>query len=160
MVPPSPSSRPPASLQLALRSIDQAGRDREWTLDVPSDLAYVGAAVDLIARHCPPGLLSARRITFNLRTAFAEALSNAILYGNGSDPAKRVHVRVQAGPDALRLHVADEGAGFDPTDLPDPTRPENIEREDGRGLFVMRHLVDQVTFNDKGNAVCLTFRAG
>ena len=134
--------------------------DLELALEVPSDLAYVGEAVDVVARHCPPGLLSARRITFNLRTAFAEALANAILYGNSSDPAKRVHVRLEAGPDGLRLHITDEGAGFDPSNLPDPTSPENLEREDGRGLFVMRHLVDQVTFNDRGNAVCLMFRAG
>lgn len=132
----------------------------EWSLEVPSDLTYVGEAVDLVARHCPVGLLSARRVTFNLRTALAEALSNAILCGNGSDPTKRVHVRVEVWPDALRLHIADDGPGFDPTDQPDPTRPENLEREDGRGLFVMRHLVDHVTFNDRGNAVCLTFRAG
>ena len=136
------------------------GRDLELRLEVPSDLAYVGEAVELVARHCPAGLLSPRRVQFNLRTALAEALANAILYGNGQDPRKRVHVRVEVARDALRLHVSDEGTGFDPASLPDPTREENLEREDGRGLFVMRHLVDHVSFNEKGNAVCLTFRAG
>ena len=132
----------------------------ELRLEVPSDLAYVGEAVELVARHCPAGLLSPRRVAFNLRTALAEALANAILYGNGRDPAKRVHVRVEAERDALRLHVSDDGGGFDPRSLPNPTLRENLEREDGRGLFVMRHLVDHVSFNEQGNAVCLTFRAG
>ena len=143
-----------------MRRGGRGGLELELRLDVPSDLAYVGEAVEVVARHCPSGLLSPRRVQFNLRTALAEALANAILYGNGADPAKQVHVRVEAARDALRLHVADEGDGFDPASSPDPTRRENLEREDGRGLFVMRHLVDQVSFNAKGNAVCLTFRAG
>ena len=50
--------------------------------------------------------------------------------------------------------------GFDPSGVPDPTLPERLEREDGRGLFVLKSLVDQVAFNEKGNSVCLTLRAG
>jgi serine/threonine-protein kinase RsbW len=130
------------------------------SLDVPSALEYVGPAVELIAIQCRAGTLSRRRVEFNLRTALAEALANAICYGNREDPAKLVRVRVELAPDAVRLHIADEGCGFDPAATPDPTLPANLEREDGRGLFVMRHLVDQVTFNDRGNAVCLTLRAG
>jgi len=132
----------------------------ELSLDVPSDLAYVGQAVELIACQCETGILSPRRLQFNLRVALAEALANAIRYGNGLDPAKLVRVRVEVASDAVRLHVADEGRGFDPQATPDPTTPDNVMREDGRGLFVMRHLVDQVTFNDRGNVVCLTLRAG
>jgi len=132
----------------------------ELSLDVPSDLAYVGPAVDLIAAQCETGILSPRRLQFNLRVALAEALANAMRYGNAMDPAKLVRVRVEVAPDAVRMHVADEGGGFDPRTTPDPTTPDNLVREDGRGLFVMRHLVDQVTFNDRGNVVCLTLRAG
>lgn len=143
-----------------VRRRGRQGLEVELILDVPSDLAIVGEAVDLVARHCPAGILSPRRLEFNLRTALAEALANAILYGNGEDPAKRVRVRVETTPDQVRLHVTDEGDGFDPNALPDPTSPDNLEREDGRGLFVMQHLVDQVTFNARGNAICLTLRAG
>lgn len=129
-------------------------------LDVPSDVTYVGTAVELISDACHTGALSRRRVRFNLRTALAEALTNAMLYGNGADAAKRVRVRVELGSDVVRIHVADDGAGFDDATVPDPTTPDRLEREDGRGLFVMRHLVDQVTFNARGNAVCLTLRSG
>jgi serine/threonine-protein kinase RsbW len=129
-------------------------------LDVPSDLGMVGDAVELVATHLPPGMLSPRRISFNLRTALAEALGNAIRYGNGEDPDRVVRVYVELRRDFVRIHVDDDGQGFDPSRLPDPTHPDNLEREYGRGLFVIRHLVDDVAFNEKGNGICLTLRAG
>jgi len=129
-------------------------------LDVPSDLGMVGDAVELVASHVPPGTLSPRRISFNLRTALAEALGNAIRYGTGEDPERIVRVRVELAEDMVRIHVVDDGNGYDPRRLPDPTHPDNLEREFGRGLFVIRHLVDDVAFNEKGNGICLTLRAG
>ena len=129
-------------------------------LDVPSDLGMVGDAVELVASHLPPGTLSPRRISFNLRTALAEALGNAIRYGNGENPDRVVRVRVELGRDFVRIYIVDDGVGFDPSRTPDPTSPENLEREFGRGLFVIRHLVDDVAFNEKGNGICLTLRAG
>ena len=129
-------------------------------LDVPSDLGMVGDAVELVASHVPAGMLSPRRISFNLRTALAEALGNAIRYGTGEDPERVVRVRVELSRDFVRIHVVDDGHGFDPERLPDPTHPDNLERDYGRGLFVIRHLVDDVAFNEKGNGICLTLRAG
>jgi anti-sigma regulatory factor (Ser/Thr protein kinase) len=135
------------------------GYDTELRLDVPSDLALVHDAVELIAAQCA-GALSRRRVAFNLRTALAEALANAMTYGNGSDPTKVVRVRVEVGGEAVRIHVADDGAGFDVAAVPDPTTPDHLWREDGRGLFVIRHLVDQLSFNDRGNVICLLLKAG
>ena len=129
-------------------------------LDVPSDLGIVGDAVELIASHVPPGTLSPRRISFNLRTALAEALTNAMTYGSRLDPAKAVTVRVEVTVQAVRIDVQDAGDGFDPAGVPDPTIPDNLPKEFGRGLFVLRHLVDEVSFNPKGNVICLTLRAG
>ena len=129
-------------------------------LDVPSDLGMVGDAVELVASHVPPGTLPPRRINFNLRTALAEALGNAIRYGTGEDPDRVVRVRVELGRDYVRIYIVDDGRGYDPSRLPDPTHPDNLERECGRGLFVIRHLVDDVAFNEKGNGICLTLRAG
>ncbi|HVH10998.1 MAG TPA: ATP-binding protein [Gemmatimonadales bacterium] len=144
----------------------RAGRgdaETELSLNVPSVLEYVGPAVELIAERLSagrPAPLSPRRIQFNFRTALAEALANAIAYGNGHDPARLVRVLVQVGRDAVRLYVTDEGGGFDPGAVPDPTLPDRLDREDGRGLFVLRKLVDEVVFNEKGNSVCLTLLAG
>ena len=131
-----------------------------FSLAVPSDLALVGDAVDLAARHCDVGVLSPRRLQFNLRTALAEALANAISYGNRHDRTKLVRIEVACVPDAIRIEIADDGSGFDPSEIPDPTMPEYLEREGGRGLFVLRHLVDTVEFNEQGNRVCLVLRAG
>ena len=138
------------------------GREVELSLEVPSALEYVGPAVELLVSAWPsrPRPLSPHRVRFNLRTALTEALSNAITYGNRHDATKLVRVRAEVRADAVPVHVMDEGDGFDPAQVPDPTLPENLEREAGRGLFVLRHVVDQVAFNEKGNAVCLTLRAG
>jgi serine/threonine-protein kinase RsbW len=129
-------------------------------LDVPSDLGMVGDAVELVASHVPPGTLSPRRISFNLRTALAEALGNAIRYGTGENPERIVRVRVELRRDFVRIYVVDDGRGFDTSRMPDPTLPAHVDREFGRGLFVIRHLVDDVVFNEKGNGICLTLRAG
>lgn len=128
--------------------------------EVPSALTLVGEAVELVADHCAQGALSPRRLRFHLRTALAEALANAITYGNREDPRRLVRVRVELGADWVRITVTDDGGGFDSDGIPDPTTPENLEREDGRGLFVMRHLADEVTFNAKGNVICLEWKAG
>lgn len=146
-------------MKIAVRRAGYSG-DVELLLRVPSDLSFVAEAVDLVATHTPSGILSPRRVQFNLRTVLAEALANAITYGNREDPTKNVEVRVEARSEFIRVTVTDSGEGFDPTVVPDPTAPEGLEREDGRGLFVIRHLVDAVDFNAKGNAVCLTLRAG
>jgi len=116
--------------------------------------------VELLVNALPADFLPARRIRFNLRTALAEALSNAIAYGNRYDVSKVVRVRAEVLREAIHIHVVDEGEGYRPDAVPDPTLPENREREGGRGLFVLRHIVDRVSFNEKGNAVCLTLLAG
>ena len=125
---------------------------------VPTDLEVVEEAVDVIARHCLASGLTPRAARFNLRVALSEALANAIVYGNQMDPAKRVDVRVEMDDGGFAVYVSDEGAGFDPTRVPDPTLPERIDRPDGRGLFLIRQLVDDVSFNDRGNAICMILR--
>ena len=86
-----------------------------------------------------------RQITLNVPVALTEAVSNAILRGNGDDPAKHVHVRARVDAECLVVEVGDEGPGFDlDASLVDPTTPDNLDREDGRGLFLMRKLMDSV----------------
>lgn len=128
------------------------------SLKVPTDLDVVEEAVDLIARHCLASGLSPRTARFNLRVALSEALANAIVYGNQMDPDKRVDVRVEAEGEKLSLCVQDEGDGFDPSVVPNPTLPDAIELTDGRGLFLIQQLVDEVYFNDRGNSICMIMR--
>jgi len=128
-------------------------------VDVPSDVRYIEKIVDLVARQCATLSFSARHCSLNVPVALSEALSNAILRGNREDPAK--HVRVRAALDEVELvvEVADEGAGFDLDHQHDPTSPEHLEDEDGRGIFLMKRLMDRVErFNDGGNVVRLVLR--
>jgi serine/threonine-protein kinase RsbW len=93
---------------------------------------------------------------FSIKLALEEALVNAIKHGNQMDRGKKVHIAYRVLPDRFDIRIADEGKGFDPEDVPDPTAIENLERPCGRGLMLMRHYMDEITFNDRGNAVVMT----
>jgi serine/threonine-protein kinase RsbW len=93
-----------------------------------------------------------------VRLALEEAIVNGLRHGNRGDPAKRVRVGYRVGPDLLLAFVEDEGPGFDPGRVPDPTRPENLERPGGRGLLLMRHHMSWVCFPKPGNRVLLAKR--
>ncbi|MCS7296706.1 MAG: ATP-binding protein [Bacteroidia bacterium] len=92
--------------------------------------------------------------------AVTEAISNAILHGNRQEAAKQVQLRFVWNPEdhLLTVEVRDEGEGFDPSNLPDPTESENLLRETGRGIFLMRNLADEVIFKERGRCVELRFR--
>ena len=85
--------------------------------------------------------------------ALEEALVNAIKHGNQLDRAKSVRVNYHVSPDRFDVQITDEGPGFDPVDVPDPTAPENIERPCGRGLLLMRHYMTEVAYHDRGRTV-------
>lgn len=87
-----------------------------------------------------------------------EAVNNAIVHGNKSDISKVVKVRFVFDSGNLMITVTDEGKGFKPSEIPDPTRPENIEELAGRGVFLMSKLADEIEFNRKGNSVKMTFK--
>jgi len=93
-----------------------------------------------------------------LEMALLEALDNASEHGNRGDPAKMVRVACWASPDRMTLTIEDEGTGFDPDSLPDPTAPENLLRECGRGIFLMRRLTDACWFEEQGRRVTLIKR--
>jgi serine/threonine-protein kinase RsbW len=90
---------------------------------------------------------------FGIRLALEEALVNAIKHGNQMDHTKRVRVAYGVAPDRFDVQITDEGPGFDPVDVPDPTAPENIERPCGRGLLLMRHYMTEVAYHDRGRTV-------
>jgi len=125
-------------------------------LRMPSDVAEVEAAVELIARHCFAGRSPCARTAFRLRVALSEALANAILRGNQSDPSKSVVIRAELFAESIRLGIEDEGHGFDLTRLTSPVLPESLEDEQGRGLFIISQLADRVEVNDRGNTIWMT----
>lgn len=130
-------------------------------LDIPSDVTYIEQVVDLVRHECEAMSFAPRQIMLNVPVALTEALSNAILRGNGDDPAKHVHVRAQVDTRELVVEVGDEGGGFDlDGNAIDPTTPEHLDREDGRGLFLMRKLMDRVERVDveHGSVVRMTLR--
>jgi serine/threonine-protein kinase RsbW len=87
-----------------------------------------------------------------------EAVNNAILHGNRSNPNKMVDIEISSINDQLHITVTDEGSGFRPETVPDPTTPENIEALNGRGIYLMSHLADQIQYSEKGNSVTMTFK--
>jgi serine/threonine-protein kinase RsbW len=95
---------------------------------------------------------------FSVHLALEEALVNAIRHGNRLDAAKQVRVRCDLSDDLMRIEVADEGNGFDPNGIPDPTDCEHREMPCGRVVMLMRRFMDRVDFNAKGNAVLLEKR--
>jgi serine/threonine-protein kinase RsbW len=99
---------------------------------------------------------------FSIRLALEEALVNAIKHGNQMDPAKKVRISYRLLADRFEVAISDEGTGFNPNDVPDPTAAENLERPCGRGLMLMRHYMSEVRYNDRGNAVVMSklFRNG
>ena len=103
------------------------------TVVVPSDLAIVEHTVDLVARH-----------------SFEKRL----------DPSKHGAVAIREVDQDVQVHVADQGEGFDPYCIPDPRHPDCVDRPAGWGLFLIKQLVDELTFNDRGNSICMTLRRG
>lgn len=93
----------------------------------------------------------------NIMIAVTESVNNAIRHGNKLDPNKNVKLSLLLNENQITFLIEDEGEGFDYNDLPDPTAPENIEKPGGRGIFLMRHLADEVNFKDQGKLVELSF---
>jgi serine/threonine-protein kinase RsbW len=124
-------------------------------LTIPSDPAEARRIQEEIEQ-----LLHAHHVNehdvFSIKLALEEALVNAIKHGNQMDRSKKVRIAYQLLPDRFHLQITDDGPGFDPSDVPDPTAFENLERPCGRGLMLMRHYMTEVAFNERGNGVAMT----
>jgi serine/threonine-protein kinase RsbW len=141
------SSRNPGSARVAL----------ERTL--PSEVEAISPFVDelmLLIRKCGCVLESETDIEIALR----EALANAIIHGNQEHPRKRVHVVCRCEPREVSIAVKDEGRGFDIDKLADPTAPENIGAVHGRGIYLMKALMDDVRFEEGGAVVRMRTSSG
>jgi serine/threonine-protein kinase RsbW len=92
---------------------------------------------------------------FGIRLSLEEAFVNAIKHGNRMDQSKKIRLRFNVGPDRFEIAITDEGNGYDPTAVPDPLADENLERPNGRGLFLMKHYMTEVTVHPPGNHVTM-----
>ena len=93
----------------------------------------------------------------NIMIAVTEAVNNAIKHGNSGDRSKNVSLSLNLKDSLIKFVIKDEGSGFDYQNLPDPTEPENLQKIGGRGIFLMKHLSDQVEFKEDGRVVELSF---
>jgi anti-sigma regulatory factor (Ser/Thr protein kinase) len=93
----------------------------------------------------------------NIMISVTEAVNNAIKHGNHNETSKDVSITLLLDDSQLKFRIEDQGVGFDYHNLPDPTAPENIEKPGGRGIFLMKHLADEVLFTENGSVVDLVF---
>jgi len=90
--------------------------------------------------------------------SLTEAVNNAIIHGNNADESKRVEINMEGQSTGVAISVTDEGPGFDPEEVPDPTAPENIECCGGRGVFIMSQLADRISYANNGSTVQMFFK--
>ncbi len=115
-------------------------------LRLPSRMEAVDEAAAAVAEFMNR-LGIAEDIAFGVDMAVREAVTNAVLHGNKLDDAKEVGLKLRNTPEVFEISVHDQGAGFDPDEVPDPTRDENILKTSGRGIFFMRNFMDEVVWS-------------
>ena len=96
------------------------------------------------------------RDVFSVRLALEEAIVNAIKHGNQMDPEKRVRIHYRVSSELFHVRIEDAGLGFNPTELPDPTSPENMEKLCGRGVMLIRGFMTSVDYHGRGNVVTMS----
>lgn len=123
-------------------------------LSIASDLAEARRVQEEIEEALISAKYSDRDI-FSIKLALEEALVNAIKHGNQMDPDKKVVVWYSIATDRFDVKITDDGPGFNPQEVPDPTAPENLERPCGRGLLLIRNFMTEVTYQGRGNIVTM-----
>ena len=131
------------------------GQPKATDVSIPSDPCEARRLQDHIETLLKSHQFNDKDI-FSIRLALEEALVNAIKHGNRFDRNKKVHVSYRVLPERFDVSITDEGKGFDPEGVPDPTATENLERPCGRGLMLMRHYMSHVAFSDSGSSVAMT----
>ncbi|ADK84593.1 response regulator receiver protein [Desulfarculus baarsii DSM 2075] len=147
------------SLSLSARSERRADHfpnvTQQTQIDTPSQQCYINDIIYLIAASAAAVGYVSHDLDNNLKLALVEAIMNAMEHGNKWDENKKIHLTVTIGADMFKIVIADEGPGFDPDKLPDPTSPEQLLAERGRGVFLMRAIMDEITYNQRGNEVTM-----
>ncbi len=125
-------------------------------IEISSELNNLGLVEQFIDQICDSKSLS-EDVYGNVLIAVTEAVNNAIVHGNLLQNSKQVVVRYSESLNQICFTVIDQGLGFDFNNLPDPTSPENIEKENGRGIFLIKNLSDDLAFEVPGNVVSIYF---
>ncbi len=126
-----------------------------YTKSIPSDSSAGKQNIDILLAQLKFEACS-EDFQFYIHLALEEAIVNAIKHGNQNDRRKRVHIVYKISSTQVYISIADEGEGFDPAAVPDPTTGPGLELPSGRGLLLMRAFMDQVLFNDRGNMVSMS----
>ena len=126
-------------------------------MNIPADLVNLRLVVKAIDELSLELDLS-DEVYGNILVATMEATNNAIIHGNNSDPKKLVKIEMLMEQKELMVHIEDQGHGFDYSTVPDPTAPENLEKINGRGIFLMERLSDEILYLENGRIVVLKFR--
>ncbi len=134
---------------------DVSDKNFPFDLNIASDLEEARRVQTEIERALRDTHFTEHEI-FAIKLALEEALVNAIKHGNQMDRDKSVRVAYRVDAAIFEILIADEGPGFDPNDLPDPTAPENLERPCGRGLLLMRHYMSHIEYLGRGNMVFMS----
>ena len=132
--------------------------ENDWIWSNEQHIAGSPAAMDDVIqgvlRQLEAGGWS-RQNVYSVHLALQEALSNAVNHGHQRDSSKRIRVACRKSHDTIRIEVADEGSGFSPEDVPDPTSKENLTEPSGRGIMLMRRFMSRVSFGGCGNRITL-----
>jgi serine/threonine-protein kinase RsbW len=124
-------------------------------LRMPADSEAIAAVVDAIGESLV-SLEVPEQKRLEVALALQEALSNAVVHGCGNDPSKQVRCRVKSDPQGrIVIIVSDPGPGFTPDLLPDPRRDENLHADHGRGVYLIRQLMDEVHFERRGSEITM-----
>jgi serine/threonine-protein kinase RsbW len=129
----------------------------EQRLVLPSRLDEVPRAEDAVLKDAMEAGFD-EPACFAIKLSLEEALANAIKHGNSGDPEKQVVVTYRIAEDHIQISVCDEGGGFEPDVVPDPTLDENLEKPNGRGIMLMKAYMNEVCYNQAGNCVTMIKR--
>ena len=145
----------PFNNQRRIRSVQRIIMKKDQ--NIPSEignLRLVEKAIDELSLE----LDLSDEIYGNVLVATMEATNNAIVHGNKTNPEKEVKIKIEYGERMLKVLIEDQGEGFDHWGIPDPTAPENIEKINGRGIFLMERLSDEILYLNDGRIVELKFK--
>jgi len=120
---------------------------------IPSDLSYVLGVNHLVSMLLKEFSFPAPEYRINIPLACDEAITNAIIHGNGSDPEKKVSIQIYISSSRIKVRIKDQGEGFDVASVADPTEGTNILRPSGRGVYLMRSIMGSVEYKEGGRVL-------